>query len=190
MRGHVVVISGPSGSGKTSICHRLLEDPRFVPSISATTRAPRGGEVEGVHYVFLGEPEFRRWIAEDRFLEWAEVYGRLYGTPREPVERLVADGKLVVLNIDVQGAARLRERGVDAIFVFLMPPSTAELERRLRGRGTDREDVIARRLAVAAAEMKEAPRYDAIVTNDDLERCAGEVRRVVLERVERTEVRR
>jgi guanylate kinase len=184
MQGRVIVISGPSGSGKTSVCARLLEaDARFVPSISATTRAPRGGEEEGVHYFFLSEDAFRAGIDAGRFLEWAEVYGRLYGTPREAVERRVAEGKLVVLNIDVQGAARLRERGLEAIYVFLMPPSPAELEKRLRGRRTDRDDVIAKRLAVAAFEMAEAGKYDKIVINDDLERAAAEVRGFVYERI-------
>jgi guanylate kinase len=182
-RGRVVVISGPSGSGKTSVCHELVRDPRFTPSISATTRAPRGGEVEGVHYYFLSEEEFRRRIADGRFLEWAEVYGRLYGTPREPVEKLVAEGKIVVLNIDVQGAARLRENQVDAITIFLKPPSPEELERRLRGRRTDRDDAIAKRLALAAFEMAEAGRYDKIVVNDDLPRAAAEVRDFIYERL-------
>jgi guanylate kinase len=184
MPGKIVVISGPSGSGKTSVCQRLIEgDARFVPSVSATTRAPRAGEVEGAHYHFLSDDEFRRRIAAGGFLEWAEVYGRLYGTPREAVERRVAAGKVVVLNIDVQGAARLREQALDAIYVFLKPPSPAELERRLRGRRTDDDEVIARRLAVAAFEMAEAARYDRIVINDDLGRAAAEVRAFVYERL-------
>jgi guanylate kinase len=180
MRGRILVISGPSGVGKTSVCQRLVQDPRFVPSISATTRPARPGEVPGVHYVFLSEEEFRGWIARGRFLEWAEVYGRFYGTPREPLDRLLAAGKLVVLNIDVQGAARLREEKVDAIYIFLVPPTPLELERRLRARRTESEDAIARRLALAAFEMKEAHRYDQIVVNDDLERAADEIRRIAL----------
>jgi guanylate kinase len=181
-RGGIVVVSGPSGSGKTSVVTELLRDPRFTYSISATTRAPRGAEVHGRDYLFISEPEFRRGIAEGRFLEWAEVYGRLYGTPREPLERLLADGRFVVLNIDVQGAARLREQGLCAAFVFLRPPTLEELERRLRGRRTDDESTIARRLARAKLEMDEAPKYDRIIVNDDRVRAATELRVFVLER--------
>ncbi len=183
--GEVVVLSGPSGSGKTSVVEELCRDPRFVPSISATTRAPRGGEADGRDYHFLPEEEFRRRIRDGRFLEWAEVHGRLYGTPREGVERAVAEGKRVVLNIDVQGAARLREQGVAGTYIFLMPPSRQELERRLRARRTEADEAISRRLAIAEKEMAEAPRYDAVVVNDDLARAAAEVRRIVLSRVVR-----
>jgi guanylate kinase len=179
--GRVIVISGPSGSGKTSVCQRLVADDRFRPSISATTRAPRRGEVEGQHYLFLAKDVFRRWIDEGRFYEWAEVYGNLYGTPREPVERIVSEGKYAVLNIDVQGAKRLREQKVDARYIFLTPPSPDVLERRLRARNTDSDEVIAKRLALAAFEMAEQGSYDHVVVNDDLDRATDEVRRLILE---------
>jgi len=179
-RGRVVVVSGPSGSGKTSVVNELLKDARFVRSVSATTRAPRGAEQDGHDYWFISEADFRGGIAEGRFIEWAEVYGRLYGTPREPLERALSEGKSVVLNIDVQGAARLREQGVDGLYVFLKTPSFAELERRLRGRRTDDESTIARRLAIARTEIAEASKYDVEVVNDDLARAADEVRRAVL----------
>jgi len=184
MSGCVVVVSGPSGSGKTSVCEELAKDASVVRSVSVTTRAPRGGERDGREYVFVTEEEFRRGIAGGRFLEWAEVFGQLYGTPREPVDRALAEGKWIVLNIDTQGAQRLRDQGVAGVYVFLMPPSLEELERRLRGRNTESEDAIARRLARAAREMSEAPRYDVTVVNDRLERAVAEVRRVVRERVD------
>ena len=179
-RGGIVVVSGPSGSGKTSLVTELLRDARFTYSISATTRAPRGAEVHGRDYLFISEDEFRRGIEEGRFLEWAEVYGRLYGTPRAELEHLLDAGRHVVLNIDVQGAARLREQGVPATYVFLAPPSMDVLERRLRGRNTDDEATISRRLEVARLEMAEAPRYDLVVVNDDLGRAAAEVRAFAL----------
>jgi guanylate kinase len=181
-RGGILVVSGPSGSGKTSVVTELLRDQRFTYSISATTRAPRGTEVHGRDYLFISEPEFRAWIAEGKFLEWAEVYGRLYGTPKAPLELLLDAGRHVVLNIDVQGAARLREARVSAVYVFLQPPSLDVLEQRLRGRRTDDDATIARRLAVAKAEMAEAPRYDRVIVNDDLSRCAVEVREFALAR--------
>lgn len=189
-RGRVVVISGPSGSGKTTICDQLVEDPRFVYSISATTRAPREGEVEGREYHYLSDEAFQRLVEAGGLLEWAEVYGERYGTLREQVERARAEGRHVVLNIDTQGARILRERGEDAFFVFLRPPSLEVLEQRLRRRGTDSEEVIARRLARAEAEMAEAPRYDAEVVNDELDRAVAEVRATVLAAVERGEGQR
>lgn len=183
-RGGIVVISGPSGSGKTTLVTELLRDARFTYSISATTRPPRGAEVHGRDYLFISEPEFRAWIAEGKFLEWAEVYGRLYGTPKEPLELLLDAGRHVVLNIDVQGAARLREQGVRASYVFLTPPSMDVLERRLRGRNTDDEATISRRLKTARAEMAEADKYDLVVVNDDLARAAAEVREFALRKAQ------
>ncbi len=181
-RGQVVVISGPSGCGKTSVVAELARDPRFVRSISATTRPPRPGERHGREYWFLDEAAFRENIAAGKFIEWAEVYGSLYGTPREPLERAIAEGKFVLLNIDVQGARQLRERGEPGFYVFLLPPSLEELERRLRGRGTDGDEAVRRRLEAARREMEEAPRYDAVVVNDSLERAAREIREIVLAR--------
>jgi guanylate kinase len=184
MRGQVVVISGPSGSGKTSVVAELAKDPRFFRSISATTRPPRPGERDGREYHFLSEDVFRSEIAAGRFVEWAEVYGALYGTPRGPLERALAEGRYVLLNIDTQGAKTLRERGEPGIYVFLMPPSIEALEARLRRRGTDGEEAIERRLAAARREMDEAGRYDLVVVNDSLARAANEIRRFVIERAE------
>lgn len=180
MRGRVIVISGPSGCGKTSVVDELAKDPRFARSISATTRKPRGTERDGREYYFLDEAAFRAGIAKGEFIEWAEVYGRLYGTPREPLERALAAGKWVLLNIDPQGARQLQERGEPGLYIFLLPPSLEVLEARLRRRGTDDEAAIARRLAQARLEMAEAPRYDAVVVNEDLARAADEIRRIAL----------
>jgi guanylate kinase len=185
----VVVISGPSGCGKTSVCIELARDPRFVRSVSATTRAPRTGEIHGRDYYFLSEAEFRADIAAGKFAEWAEVYGRLYGTPRSELEKGSGPGRFVVLNIDTQGATRLRSECVAGTYVFLEPPSMEELGRRLRGRGTDGEDAIGRRLALAEREMAEAPRYDFVVVNDDLARAVEEVKRMVLDREAKAEGR-
>jgi guanylate kinase len=178
-RGRIVVVSGPSGCGKTSVCAELAKDPRFERSISATTRAPRAGERDGREYLFLTEAAFRQGIAEGRFLEWAEVYGRLYGTPRAPLEAAVREGRYALLNIDTQGARKLREQGVEGTFVFLVPPCPEALEARLRGRQTDDEATIRARLARAEREMAERVHYDLTVMNDDLARAAAEIRAFV-----------
>lgn len=180
MPGRVIVISGPSGCGKTSVVDELAKDARFVRSVSATTRTPRGTEREGREYHFVSDADFRAGIREGRFIEWAEVYGRLYGTPRAPLEAALAAGKWVLLNIDPQGARKLRERGEPGLYVFLLPPSLEVLETRLRSRGTDDEPTIRRRLAQAASEIEQAPLYDATVVNDELARAAAEVRRIAL----------
>jgi guanylate kinase len=179
-RGRVIVLSGPSGCGKSSVVDELAKDSRFVRSISATTRAPRGSEANGREYHFLGEDEFRAGIASGRFIEWAEVYGRLYGTPRAPLEAALAEGRWVLLNLDPQGARSLRERGEPGLYIFLLPPSLEVLEARLRRRGTDDEATIRRRLAQAAREMEQAPLYDATIVNDDLAHAVEQVKKVAL----------
>jgi len=130
-RGRLVVLSGPSGAGKTTVCDRLLEEPEIVRAITATTRPPRDGEVEGVHYYFLDEESFRRDIEQGRFIEYAEVYDRWYGTPEAPLEKQLATGRTVLLNIDVQGAEELMDRGVKGLYLFIEPPDLEELRRRL-----------------------------------------------------------
>jgi guanylate kinase len=178
--GLVVVIGGPSGVGKGSV-HRGVRAaiPDSTLSVSVTTRGPRPGEIDGVHYRFVDRASFEQMREDGELLEWAEYAGNLYGTPREPVARDVADGKVVVLDIEVQGALQIKERVPDALLVFLVPPSLEELERRLRGRGTEDDDAVLRRLHAAADEMGQQDEFDVVVVNDDLDRCIGEVINVI-----------
>jgi guanylate kinase len=175
----MLVISGPSGSGKSTIVKRLLEDPRVVFSVSCTTRAPRAGEVDGRDYQFLSRDEFRSRVERNAFIEWAEVYGNLYGTPREPMENALAAGRVYLLEIDVQGALKLMSLGIEATYIFISPPDLATLQARLVGRGTDKPESIERRMAKARDEMNEAPRYNHVIVNRDLELALLEVRQRV-----------
>ena len=177
----LLVVSAPSGAGKSTLCRRLLADfpDQIVFSVSCTTRPPRPGEVDGKDYRFLSEEEFERLIREGAFLEYARVHGNLYGTPADSVLAALREGRHVLLDIDVQGAEQIRasvarrppddplRRGF--LDIFILPPSIEELERRLRGRGTDSEEVIRRRLENAAGEMKMADRYRYRIVNDDLD---------------------
>jgi guanylate kinase len=175
-----LVISGPSGAGKTSVVDWLLEeDGGVVLSVSCTTRERRGDEVEGIDYFYIDENEFLARRDRGEFCEWALVHGNLYGTPRAFLDRRIADGKSVVLDIDVQGAMQIRESRPDAVLVFLMPPSLDMLEERLRGRHTDSDEVIERRLAAARREMRTAPVYDYVVVNHDLEATRETVAAIV-----------
>jgi guanylate kinase len=169
-RGFPLVVSGPSGAGKSSLCRHLLEvRPDVQFSVSATTRPIREGEEEGREYFFHDEPRFRRGIEAGEFVEWAEVHGRLYGTPRAPLDHELAAGRVVLLDVDVQGGESLRRAYPDGVFVFVYPPSLAKLEERLRGRASDPPEVIARRLAKAPAEMLRYRDYDYVVVNDDFD---------------------
>jgi guanylate kinase len=180
-RGTLIVIAGPSGVGKGTVVRRLLaHDPdRLALSVSVTTRAPRPGEVDGVHYRFVTDAAFDAMIDRDDLLEWAEIVGHRSGTPRRAVEDLLERGKDVILEIDVQGAEQIRDRVADAILIFLAPPSLEELERRLRGRGTESEPSIRRRLDLAAHELAGASWFPASVTNDDVDRAADEVAAII-----------
>ena len=168
-RGLVVVLAGPSGVGKGAV-HAGLRDhlPDLVSSVSATTRPPRPGERDGVAYRFVDDAEFDRMVAADELLEWARYTGHRYGTPRGPVAAAVGAGAVTILEIDDQGAVQVRAADPDALMVLLVPPSLGELERRLRSRGTETEEALARRLAVAETELGHADRFDHVVVNDDL----------------------
>ena len=180
MPGKLVVLSGPSGVGKDTVLHELFaREPRLRYSISFTTRPPRPGEVDGVSYTFVDEGVFRRLEEEGEFLETALVHGNRYGTSRRRVEAMLARGENVVLKIDVQGAATVRERLPDAIFIFLLPPSLEVLRQRLHERGTDDAQALAVRDADAVREMAEAQRYDHLVVNDSVERAAAQILDIV-----------
>ncbi len=175
-RGLLVVIAGPSGVGKGTVHARVRSLlPDAVLSVSATTRAPRDGEVDGVHYHFVSPERFQQLIEDHALLEWAEYAGNRYGTPAEPVATAVAAGHVVVLDIELQGALQVREQDPGALLLFLVPPSFQELERRLRARGTEEPAALERRLARAREELDQAHRFDVTVVNDDLDRCVAEV---------------
>lgn len=180
-RGPLIILSGPSGSGKTTVTDRLLQD-RGLPvrrSISATTRPPRDGERDGVDYYFVPELEFRRKMQAGEFLEWAEVFGKFYGTPREPVERLRDQGLGALLVIDVQGAEKVRQACPDHVSIFLRTSSFEVLEKRLRQRHTEDEASIQQRLATARLELGRANEYTFQVVNDDLEDAVRNLRAVI-----------
>jgi guanylate kinase len=169
-RGILFILSAPSGAGKTTISTAALQTiPDLQMSISLTTRAPRAKEVEGHDYTFVSEDEFERRRDRGELAEWAEVHGSLYGTPRPPIENAIAAGRDMLLDIDVQGAEQMKRRYREAVAVFVLPPSEAELERRLRGRGTDSDEGIRRRLERARAEMDHYRSYDYFLVNRDVD---------------------
>ncbi len=178
-QGNMLLISGPSGSGKSTICKRLLEDPRVVFSVSATTRTKRDGEVDGRDYYFLSVEEFNAKRASGEFLESAEVYGNLYGTLRGPMQEAIAAGSIYLVEIDVQGAMQLLAGKEEGIYIFIAPPSMEELEARLRGRGSETPESLERRLGKAEDEYRERKRYDHVIVNDNLDDAVDEVRRIV-----------
>lgn len=180
-RGRLIVIAGPSGVGKGSVVRSLTEREPSRPalSVSVTTRAPRPDEIHGVHYLFVSDEAFDRMIDDGELLEWASVVGHRSGTPRRAVEEALSGGHDVILEIDVQGAEQIRRLVPGAVLIFLAPPSMDELERRLRGRGSETEDGIASRLAVAEREMQARSRFDHVVVNDDLVRASSQVAAII-----------
>jgi guanylate kinase len=180
-RGLMLVLSSPSGAGKTTLSRRLLEvDPSVALSISVTTRTKRFGEIDGRDYHFIDKPRFNQMVKNGDLLEWAEVFGNLYGTPRNPVETALTAGRDILFDIDWQGTQQLREkvRG-DMASIFVLPPSIAELERRLRQRAQDDEPVIKTRMAKAADELSHWAEYDYVVINDEIERAFADVRTIL-----------
>ncbi len=183
----VFIVSAPSGSGKSTLVNRVLEqDPKLLFSISYTTREPRGPEKQDEDYHFIGRDEFERRLKQDEFLEWATVFGNYYGTSRLYYDRAVAEGRDLVLDIDVQGARQLKERIQDAVSIFILAPSRKILEQRLRARSEDSEAVIERRLKGAAEEIRNYDRYDYVLVNKDLDESVMRLRSIIeAERIRR-----
>ena len=182
-KGTLVIVSGPAGVGKTTICEQLLKElPNFVRSVSATTRVPRPGERDEVDYIFMNELAFTSACREGRFLEWANVHGKLYGTPRGWVEEKLRQGRNVLLNIDVQGAAQIRGSGIPLASFFLLPPSQDALATRIRRRAKDSQAEIDRRLREAAVEMSRSGEYDYQIVNDEIGRTVMNIVEILKER--------
>lgn len=173
----LLVLAGPTAVGKGTVVREILADnPQVVLSVSATTRAPRAGEIDGTSYFFLNDAEFDRLIANNQMLEWATVHGQhRYGTPREPVELALNQGKAVLLEIDIQGARQVKKSMPSATTVFLAPPSWPELVRRLEGRGTETPEQMAKRLDTAKIELSAQAEFDHVIVNDDVAKCAAAV---------------
>ena len=173
-QGNLYVISGPSGAGKGTLVSRVIERiPDSWLSVSATTRSPREGEVDGIHYFFLDDGSFDELVAQDGFLEWANVHTAKYGTLRKVVEDHINSGEQVILEIDVQGGFQIKEKIPEAHLVFIEPPSIEELERRLRGRGTEDEAAIQKRMKNAIVELSQKMEYDIQLVNDNLDECTN-----------------
>ncbi len=182
-KGKIIIVSAPSGTGKSSIISKIIDNPELALgfSVSATSRSPRGEERDGREYYFLTPDEFSRRIEAGEFVEWEEVYkGTCYGTLLSEVERVTGEGRNLIMDIDVKGALNVKKRfGDEAVSIFIMPPSLEELERRLRGRQTDSEEAISRRLGKAGYEMTFASEFDERVVNDNLSRAASEVEEII-----------
>nr|WP_312576018.1 guanylate kinase [Sedimentibacter sp.] len=178
--GLLVVISGPSGSGKGTICKRLIEEIENISvSVSATTRKPRDGEIDGKNYFFLDEKEFLKKINNDEFLEYASVYGNYYGTPKKIVLNELENGKDIILEIDIQGALKVKENYPKGVFIFILPPSLEELKNRIEGRGTDSKEAIRRRLKSAYDELNYAFQYDYVVLNDEVDTAVEKIKEII-----------
>lgn len=179
--GILIVVSGFSGAGKGTLMKRLLERyDNYALSISMTTRQPRPGEEHGKHYFFVDRDEFEKHIEDDGLIEYADYCGNYYGTPRAYVEKCLEEGRDVILEIEIQGALKIKNKFPDAVLVFVTPPDAGELQRRLTGRGTETEDVIRKRLSRAVEEAQGVENYDYIVVNDALEKCVEDIHAIVI----------
>ena len=179
-KGLLIVISGASGTGKGTVCKKLLaESENVFYSISATTRKPRAGETDGVEYFFVTVEEFKNWIAEDKFLEYAEVYGNFYGTPIHKIEERLNRGEDVVLEIDIQGALNVMKKRPDGVYIFLLPPSLDELKNRINNRGTETPESLAKRLESAKNEIDTGKKYQYAIVNDTVDAAVEKIKAIL-----------
>ena len=190
-KGILLVISGFAGTGKGTLVHELLEKyNNYALSVSATTRAPRPGEIDGVHYFFKTKEEFEEMIRENRLIEYASYVENYYGTPKEYVQQQLENGKDVILEIEIQGALKIKEQFPDTLLLFMVPPSASVLEERLRGRGTETDEVVRKRLHRAVEESEFIEQYDYLIVNDDLEICVKETHEIIQSQHHRVDQRR
>lgn len=186
-RGILFVMSGPSGTGKGTICNEILRTENIFLSVSATTREIRNGETDGITYNYLSVDEFEKLIEADEILEYAKYSGNYYGTPRRNVERMLEKGTNVLLEIEPQGALNVKRQIPEAVLIFIIPPSMAELKKRLEERGRENDEEIKKRMDAAVWEMQQAPKYNHILVNDDLDECVEAVAHILRQKIEDSE---
>ena len=179
-RGQLIVISGPSGAGKGTVCNELLEKNDFWISVSATTRSPRNNEVPGENYYFITKEKFLERIASDDFLEYAEVYGNYYGTPKSEVLKVLDDGRDVILEIDIQGALKVKKAYPKGLFIFILPPSMAELKNRITNRGSETPESLMTRVTSAHKEISFVSKYDYAVVNDTVSNACEKIQSIII----------
>lgn len=188
-KGILFIVSAPSGAGKTTLCKAVLQNTEGLKfSVSYTTRQPRPGEKDGVDYFFVSREKFIEMVQKGDFIEWAEVHGNLYGTSKSHIEGLLREGYDILLDIDTQGAWQVKDSGIEAVFIFILPPDMKTLEKRLRERGTDPEDIVLKRLSVARKEIGDYKMYDYVIINDNLNEAIANLSSII--RAERLRIER